>query len=407
MDLTLVEPSKVWKSAAMRIPDHAFNRLTVLKKLRAAEPVSRTELARLTGLNGGTITAIVRGLLERGLVAEERLSSGSRGRPKLNLSINPEGAYVVGASMTDDGRLVTEIVDLRAQTLSSHCTKPCSSKSVAELSQQFAQAISTSIATSPVSVEDIAHVGIGLPAIIDSRSGVVKFFETLPDVPYPFAETIERHLGVATRVDNNINLLARAEHWFGDGTGVDNFTVVLLDLGLGAAQYQDGQLLVGSHGIEAELGHTKLIPERGRPCHCGARGCLQTYSSISAIVYQCAELAGQAPPDFLEIRDRFPAVVERAKAGDQSVAELFSRAGSHLGRALANHINMQDPDRIIVLCKSPHLIELVSEPFFAALERDTLPVLRDLGRVTFKEIDEGSFAKGAAAMVLEQVYQWE
>lgn len=389
----------------MRMSDQAFNRLSVLKKLRAAEPISRTDLAQLSGLNGGTITAIIRDLVERGLVIEERLDSAARGRPKLNLRINPEGAFVVGATMADDGRLLAEIVDLRGQSVFAHSTATPPMRRLDELARAFCRTITEAIDASPIAHGAISQVGIGLPAIVVSHTGMVELFETFEGAPFAFAEAIERELRIPTRVDNNNNILARSEHWFGDG-GVDDFTLVVFDLGLGGTRYQAGQLLIGSHGIEAEFGHTKIVPEGGRPCHCGAQGCLQAYSSVSAIVYQACELRGEPRPGIDQLRSCFAEVVDAVHAGDPEMAELFARAGRLLGRSLANHVNMQDPERIVVLAKSRDLIDLVAKPFFAALHEDTLPVLRDGDRVTFKQMDDSAYARGAAAMVLEQLYQF-
>lgn len=389
----------------MRLSDQSYNRLSVLKKLRAAEPVSRTDLARLSGLNGGTITVIVRDLLARGMIVEERISSPKRGRPRLNLRINSEGAYVAGATMTGRGRLIAEIVDLRGSILASHTNAFEPPPRLESLARQFSKVITEAIVASRIPKERVSQIGIGLPAIVDGRAGIVEFFETFEDVPFPFAEAVERDLRIPVRIDNNMNLLARSEHWFGDGPGIDDFTLVLLDLGLGAARYQDGQLVIGSRGIEAEFGHTKITPEGGRPCHCGARGCLQAYCSKSAIVYQATERAGEDRPPIYELSRKFRELLERAKVGDAAVAELFNRAGRYLGRALANHINMQDPERIIVLTRSPALVELISDPFFEALHRDTLPALRDRGKIIFKELHESAHTRGAAALVLEQLYQ--
>jgi predicted NBD/HSP70 family sugar kinase len=388
----------------MRMSDQAFNRLSVLKKLRAAEPISRTDLARLAGLNGGTITTIIRDLVERGLVREERVPSPNRGRPKVNLRIDPEGAFVAGATLTDDGRILIEIVDLRGSCVASHQATVAVTTRLEHLAQQFSAALAEAIEASPIPRENISQIGIGLPAIVDSPAGVVAFFETFEDVPYPFAGVVEGALQIPTKIDNNINMIARSEHWFGDGTGVDDFTLVLLDLGVGGARYQSGQLLIGSHGIEAEFGHTKIVPEGGRPCHCGANGCLQTYASISGIVEQACALSSAAVPHFSQLRTYFAELAKRARAGETPILELLDRAGSYLGRGLANHINMQDPERILVVTGDLQLRALISAPFFEALHRDTLPVLRDLARVTFKELDETTYARGAAAMVLEQLY---
>ncbi|MBV1686705.1 ROK family protein [Novosphingobium sp. G106] len=307
--------------------------------------------------------------------------------------------------MNDDAHLITEIVDLRGKPIGpAHVASYIPTSDPAMLAKQFAQLIAQAIAASPVARDRIAQIGIGLPAIVESRAGIIKFFETFGGLPFPFAHAVERDLGIPTRVDNNVNLLARAEHWFGDDAGVDDFTLVLVDLGLGGARYQQGQLLIGSHGVEAEMGHTKVVPEGGRRCHCGAEGCLQAYSSMSAIVFQAAELAGEETPSLPSLRRRFAELAERAMAGEAAILALFDQAARYLGRAMANHVNMQDPARIAVLTKSPALIALLSDPFFEALHRDTLPVLRDPDRVTFKIMNDTNYARGAAAMVLEQIY---
>jgi predicted NBD/HSP70 family sugar kinase len=125
---------------------------------------------------------------------------------------------------------------------------------------------------------------------------------------------------------------------------------------------------------------------------------------MSAIVYQAAELAGEQAPSLPRLRGRCVELAKRAMAGDAAVLALFDRAARYLGRAVANHVNMQDPARIVVLTRSPDLIALFSDPFFEALHRDTLSVLREPDRVAFKLMDDTNYARGAAAMVLEQIY---
>lgn len=389
----------------MRLSDHEFNRLSVLKNLRAAEPISRTELARLSRLTGGTITSIVANLVQRGLVVEERMPVQSAGRPRINLHINRNGAFAAAAHWSEDSHIVVQVVDLKGEQVHVGRTAFTRTDSLVDLAHQFANAIGQTIASSPIAADQIAQTGIGLPAIVNTGTGVVEALETFSDAPCDFAAIVTERLGVPTRIDNDNNLIARAEHWFGEGAGVDDFTVVQLDLGLGAARYQRGELLLGSRSIEAELGHTKIIPENGRPCHCGARGCLQSYSSISGIVGMHADLTGDESPPFYKLRKRFADLVRMAKSGDEATLDLFTRAGAYLGTGIANHINMQDPERIVILSREPDLNELIRPAFFEALHRDTLPVLRDPSKVTFKQLSDQSYSQGAAAMVLEQLYK--
>lgn len=387
----------------MRLSDPEFNRLSVLKKLRLEEPVSRTELARLTGLNGGTITTITRDLMARGLVVEAPAASQG-GRPKMNLRINPDGAFAVGATLTPDGRLITETVNLRGEIVFSLSERMVHTSRLEDLAGQVGAIVKRAVSEGPAA-QAISQVGVGLPAIVDTRRGVVEFLEMFEEKAFPFGERVEALVGIPTGIDNNVNLLARAEHWFGEGTGIDDFTIVIVDLGIGAASYQGGQLHLSSHGIEAELGHMKIMPENGRPCHCGDHGCLQAYSSMSGIVEQYWTATGGEALAILDMQDRFTDIATRAQAGDEVAQGLFVRAGRLLGTAIANHINMQGPERIVVLFNDPRLRERLSGPLLEAVERDTFPFLRGLTDVKFGEVDEGRYARGAAAMVLERLYQ--
>lgn len=389
----------------MRLSDSAFNRLSVLKSLRAAEPVSRTDLARLSGLTGGTITGIAGDLVRRGLVIEEKVPARSAGRPRVNLRINRIGAFAAAAHWSKDRRIVVQLVDLKGEQVHAERVPFKRTRSLVDLAHQFADAIAQTIASGPVAIDRITQTGIGLPAIVNSQGGTVEFLETFQDAPCAFAAIVTQQLGIPTRIDNDNNLIARAEHWFGDGAGMDDFTIVQIDLGLGAARYQAGELLLGSRGIEAELGHTKIIPENGRPCHCGGQGCLQSYSSISGIVGQHAEMTDDECPPFYKMRERCADLVRMAKSGDDIVLALFARAGAYLGTAIANHINMQDPERIVILSRETDLIELIRSPFFDALHRNTLPVLHDPSTVTFKQLSDQNYSQGAAALVLEQLYR--
>ena len=391
----------------MRISDQEFNRLAVLKRLRAAQPVSRTELARLSGLTGGTITAIVRDMVERGLIIEEKIAAGNRGRPKVHLSINPQAAFVVGATLRSDleGALVIDIADLAGNSIFGQTASLTETTLWDNLAEQYAVAIADCIAASPVALSEIAQVGIGLSAIVDNRSGIVIKMETFEPGPFPFAAAVEKRLGVPVRLDNIMNLLARAEHWFGGAIGVEDFTMVYLDLGLGAGSYRDGQLVTGSQGIEAELGHTKIVVDDGRPCHCGAEGCLQTYSSISGIVGQYRNTQNLPTLPYFQLNEALAEMARKARSSDGAALDIFHRAGRYLGIAIANHINMQDPERVVILCREPDLVDLIDTAFFEALERNTLPTLIAPAKITFGELTPQSFAKGAVAMVLEQIYQ--
>jgi predicted NBD/HSP70 family sugar kinase len=391
----------------MRLSDQQYNRLSVLKMLREAQPISRTELAKISDLTGGTITAIVADLVGRGLIIEEKMKTRSRGRPRVLMSIKPSGAFVVGATLRFDleGTLVIEISDLAGNSIYSQTASLSGTSQWDNLAHQYAEAVKKCIAASGVDPASIALVGIGLAAIVDNRSGVAIKMETFEPGPFPFADAVAKHLGLPVRLDNIMNLLARAEHWFGAAIGIDDFTMIYIDLGLGAGCYRSGQLVIGSHGIGSEFGHTKIVTDNGRPCHCGANGCLQAYCSVSGIVGQYRDVQELPDLPYFQLNSILTDMVRKAQSGDTVALDILRSAGRYLGIAVANHINMQDPKRIVILCRDSALVELIADSFFDTLKQNTLPALFDLTTVTFDDLTPQHFTKGAVAMVLEQMYQ--
>jgi len=391
--------------SAMRLTDQEFNRVLVLKKLRASEPVARTDLVGLTGLTGGTITAITADLVRRGIVIEEKVATSGPGRPRVNLRINPQGRYVVGTTPTNEGELLTEIVNLRGESLGFAKAALTRDTTIEGLARQFITALEQALAEWDVPREEIYRIGIGIPGIVNNRTGIVEHIISLESGPVDFGGIVGGALGVATLIDNSTNLLARAEHWYGAAAHADDFTLINIDLGIGAALYRGGQLVTGVHGMAAEFGHTKVVPDAGRACYCGGIGCLQAYCSVQSIMEQsCAQL-GRPLPDFDRMNAAFDGLMAEQAAGRIDIAPILEQASHYLGVAVANHITMQDPEAVVILGPKFAMIDELRSIFFDALERNTFPALRRRTRLHFQLGDKSAYARGAAAMVLEQIYR--
>lgn len=388
----------------MRISDREFNRLHVLKTLHRAEPISRTDLATLCNLDGGTITEISSTLVDRGLILEEKVATGKRGRPQRHLRLNPEGAYGLGAYIGMKGELVCEIVNLRGDQVHLSTLPIPSVHSMESLAELVSVLITQAIALSGLDRALLACVGIALPAVVDSRSGTLHWVQTMAVAPYAAARHIERKVGLPVFLDNNTNVLARAEHWFGKGDDLDDFTLFNLGYGISAASYANGELVLGSHGLNSEAGHAKIVVDHGRSCTCGATGCLDAYCSIVALVQQGCEILGVPMADYATMNDVLHAHSAQALAGHTGLADAFDRAARLLGIAIANHINERDPGRVILLCEHPDLPQLYRKASGYADEA-CLPPLRGLTRVELRFFEQDLFRKGTAALVLEQLYK--
>ena len=389
----------------MRISDYELNRLQVLRAIRRSEPVARTDLVKLTGLAGGTITQLTADFVRRGVVIEEKAATGGMGRPRMGLRINAAGGYVLSVFTLPHGCAAIEIVNLRGDRIFSR-EEPI--KRVASLEawgRQLAALIEETIGASPVPREQISRVGIVIPGVVDNVRGVVHWLMSFPDRGVPFAALMEKRLQIPVVIDNDANVIARAEHWFGEESQLDDFSVLIVDQGVASAHYVDGALWTGAHGINSELGHTKISFAPAHPCYCGMNGCLATHCAIFGIVARVCELRGTETPLSEHLLTAFRQYAADARNGDPQAREIFDLAGRMLGIAAANLLNDRDPGRIIVMSSEPDMIPLIAPAFSPALAAHTLPPGSGRANVQFKLLDIEHYRKGSAALALEQIYR--
>ena len=129
--------------------------------------------------------------------------------------------------------------------------------------------------------EHFAGMGIGIAGVIDQPDGLMR---QSPNFPLWHDFPIKQHLqealpGKSIAIENDVNAIALGEHWTGAAAGEKNFIMLAIGTGLGGAVFLNGALWTGMHGMAGEIGHTNVVPFNGRPCNCGASGCLEAYVS--------------------------------------------------------------------------------------------------------------------------------
>lgn len=192
----------------MRISDQEYNRLRVLKAIRRNEPVSRTELAQLTGLAGGTITEVVGELVRRNVLVEEKVTTNRMGRPRIALRLNPEAAFVVSATLPVGGSVAVEIANARGDTLFRKSVPFGKAETIEALIEGVGAGIEQTIAAGPIPKAAIHSVGVALPAIVDGEAGVLHWLATYPVRPVPVAALLQDRLQLPVVVDNGTNIVA-------------------------------------------------------------------------------------------------------------------------------------------------------------------------------------------------------
>jgi predicted NBD/HSP70 family sugar kinase len=248
-------------------------------------------------------------------------------------------------------------------------------------------------------------VALALPGIVDSVHGIVHSIPTMPDVSTPLAAIISKKLRLPVVVGNEVDGLARAEHWFGQRAVRDDFSVVYLGLHIGMGSYADGWPRVATNGISPEFGHVKTsLGKDARLCICGARGCLTTHGLIGSVADSFRRHMEDGRPFQVDLLEIYNDVIHSALTGDARSLAIIEETGTHLGIALANYINSDNPGYILILTESPRLPDLLRAPLNRALESHTLRPILSRTTITFDVVDSDWRLRAAAALALEKSY---
>jgi glucokinase len=189
-------------------------------------------------------------------------------------------------------------------------------------------------------------IGVGVPGIMDMRSGLLRGAENLPGWrDFRVREEIEKLLGRPVLLENDANVAALGEKWLGAARDVDDMAMFTLGTGVGGALVLGGRIWHGMTGMAGEFGHMTVEPD-GVVCACGSRGCLEMYSSATAMVRMAQESIAAGRPSGLAHAASFDgglsakAVCDLARNGDEEAGAVVSKAARYLGIAIANMVTV-------------------------------------------------------------------
>ncbi len=188
-------------------------------------------------------------------------------------------------------------------------------------------------------------IGIGVPGIIDMKTGMLRESPNLPGwAGTPVQQEIEQQLRTRVILENDANAAAFGEKWLGAARDVDDMAMLTLGTGVGGGIVLGGRIWHGMTGMAGEFGHITVDPE-GVPCPCGNRGCLERYASATAVVRMAREaIANNVAPGLSRAANSDPefsakAVYNLAIQGDEEARKIFRRVGHALGIVLADLVN--------------------------------------------------------------------
>jgi predicted NBD/HSP70 family sugar kinase len=345
-----IDPHTLWR------PETGGAGRRVAETLRLYGPRTRAELVHLSGLSRPTVSSALADLGGADLVSEQVGAAAKPvgGRPASVVRLTRRAGIAVGVdvgrrhvrvALADLGHAV--LTERQSRTDFDIDDRP---REALDLGTTLVDAALHGIGATRA---DVVGVGLGVPAPItrDWRIGSPGMLPGWADV-LP-ADELTARLSLPVRVDNDANLAALGEYVWGAGRGCADLVYVKLATGIGAGIVLDGRLYRGAAGTAGELGHVTL-DARGPVCRCGNRGCVELSVGGRALLSH----ARLTHPDLTDLAG----LIALAQAGDPGCRRLLADAGTQLGYALGNLVNLINPQRVLLGDELGAATDILREP---------------------------------------------
>ena len=380
-------------------------RQQVFERVRAAGLIARVQVAKELGVSPASVTTITSELIEAGLIEEvaaPREGGEGRGRPAVALGVRAASHQVAGLKVSDRD-MSAVIVDFAGNLLAEyHVERRPVALTPAELLGAVETLVDTVAAMAGMTRGQLSAVGIGLPGYVDSAEGLVLWSSIVTERGFPLASLASARLRLPVQIDNDANLCAMAELWFGAGRGLSDFAVVTIEHGLGMGLVLNHRIYRGAMGLGMELGHTKVQLD-GALCRCGQRGCLEAYVADYALAREATTALNWTHKEGQSMMVLLESLYDHAKAGNQAARTIFRRAGRYLAVGLANVVNLFDPALIILAGARMRFDYLYAADTLAEMEALVLDTGRPLPKIEIHAWGEMLWAHGSAALALSAV----
>ncbi len=373
----------------------------VLRMIWEAREISRAEIARSADLSRSTVSEVVDTLLPTGLIVEAGPGESIGGRRPILLNFQDDACTILGVEM-GASHVAVALTDLRGRVLDwEHRHHPVR-EDPEGTRRLLADLCEAALRTRPGGARRLVGVGVAVPSPVDPGHPFALSEVVLPRWGGQSGlESLGARYDVPVMVDNDANLGALAEHWWGAGRGIDDFAYVKVGTGVGSGHVIAGELYRGSTGFAGEIGHLSIDPN-GEPCICGLRGCLALFVGSPALVSRARRLLADMPGGLLAQDDLTMATLEAAAlAGDPLALRVASEAAQVLGVAVSGMLNLMNPRVVIVGGGITTLGDHFLEPLRETVLQRTRVSAGAHSSIVMSQLGPQSVAVGAATLVLK------
>ena len=246
------------------------------------------------------------------------------------------------------------VVSEAGSILAETSAKTLAERPYKEVIRDMAACVMKAVTKAGLTEADIASIGIGIPGVAEGETGVVFNCTNLGWINVPLRDEMQKYINKPVFIDNDANVAALAESYFGVSAGYKSSVMITLGTGVGGGIVVNGRPWAGAHGRGGEIGHMTLVPD-GAPCTCGNNGCVERYCSATALIrtakQECYSFPGtailaKAGGDINRINAKL--VIDAAKEGDASALRVFNSFVKYLAMTINDITAFFDPDIIVL-----------------------------------------------------------
>ncbi len=362
------------------------NRDLVLRTLFSHESVSRAEIARITNLTRTTVSDVVSGLLNEGLVEEVGRGESIGGKTPILLSIVPDSRYLIGLNLAQD-KFIGAIVNLRGEikeTVEIKVNDNDGDKALELVYKILDELIRKKI-------KPIVGIGVGTPGLVNTREGVIVNAVNLAWKDLPLGALLEKKYKIPVSILNDSQATAIGEYVYGGNHEPDeNLIVVNVKHGIGAGILINGRLFQGDGGGAGEIGHV-VVQENGIQCRCGKSGCLETVASARAVINQLGVSS-------------FEQALTEFSSNNGNSKKIITNAGKYLGISLANLIGTLNIQKIVLTGDMTQLGETWLDAIKNSMQKASLEKIYEGTKIEIGNLDYRACILGASAFLLLDDY---
>lgn len=323
-----------------------INRSAILEIIRRESPIARTTIAQRLGVSLPTVMRIVDSLIDEGFVRAHGKTEWSGGRRRPLLEFNADGYVVLGVDMGGTEKMYGAVSEIGGNIINEVYIDR-QGVSGEECYRLLTKLIDTLLASPGLKGRKVRGIGVGAPGITHHRDGIVKWAYALNWKDFPLKNRLAKRYKLPITVDNDVNLAALGEHWFGAGQNIQNMVMIVDGAGIGAGIVIDGTLYRGSREASGEIGH--MIPGSeflGKSF--SDFGGLESVASGTAMIEKARAVLksrrGASNLNHLRADDIF----ESAQRGEKWASSIISEVVDYLAIAVANLSVSFDPELIVL-----------------------------------------------------------